>query len=162
MRIAISILIIFVVSACNQQSGEIKILQAKTDSLQKELGETYKPGFGEFMSGIQIHHAKLWFAGQNQNWALANFEVHEIEESLDNIQKFCSDRPEIKAITMINPAIDSVSYAITQKNYSLFKNSFLLLTNTCNNCHKETDHGFNVVIVPINLPVVNQDFKISK
>ena len=91
--------------------------------------------------------------------ALADFEVHEIQESLEDIQKFCSDRPEIKAIGMINPAMDSVSNAIQQKNPQLFKSSFILLTNTCNNCHKATEHAFNVVTIPTNLPVVNQDFK---
>ena len=106
-----------------------------------------------------MHHAKLWFAGQNQNWALANFEVHEIQESLDDIRNFCQDRPEVKAMGMINPAVDSVNNAIQQKNLQLFKNSFISLTNTCNNCHKATDHGFNVVIIPTNSPVTNQDFK---
>jgi hypothetical protein len=134
-------------------------MQATIDSLQKQLNETYKPGFGEFMSGIQTHHAKLWFAGQNQNWPLADFEVHEIQEALEDLQKFCSDRPELKTIEMINPAMDSVNNAIQQKNPQLFKSSFVLLTNTCNNCHKATEHGFNVVTVPTNLPVVNQDFK---
>ena len=134
-------------------------MQAKIDSLQKKLAETYKPGFGEFMSGIQTHHAKLWFAGQNKNWALAEFEMHEIQEALDAILKFCSERPEVKQMGMINPAIDSINNAIGQKNPELFKSSFILLTNTCNKCHKATDHGFNVVTVPTNLPVVNQDFK---
>jgi len=46
-----------------------------------------------------------------------------------------------------------------QKNLQLFKSSFILLTNTCNNCHKATDHGVNVVTVPTNLPVINEDFK---
>ena len=148
-----------IIISCNQQNNQTHELQAKIDSLQNKLDETYKPGFGEFMSGIQVHHAKLWFAGQNRNWPLADFEVHEIQESLDDIQKFCNDRPEVKSIGMINPAIDSVNNAIQQKNLMLFKSSFFLLTNTCNNCHKATEHAFNVVTIPVNLPVVNQEFK---
>ena len=134
-------------------------MQAKIDSLQKELAGTYKPGFGEFMSGIQVHHAKLWFGGQNQNWPLADFEVHEIQESLDAIRKYCSDRPEMKEIGMIDTAMNNMNNAIQQKDQSRFKNSFIELTNTCNKCHYATEHKFNVVIVPTALPVVNQDFK---
>ena len=134
-------------------------MQLKIDSLQKQLDKTYRPGLGEFMLGIQSHHAKLWFAGQNQNWPLADFEVHEILESLDDIRQFCKDRPEVQAIGMINPPLDSVVNAVQQKNLLLFKSSFILLTNTCNNCHKATQHGFNIVTIPTNLPVVNQDFK---
>jgi hypothetical protein len=134
-------------------------MQLKIDSLQKELAETYKPGFGEFMSGIQVHHAKLWFAGQNLNWPLADFEIHEIQEALDDIQKFCSDREETKSMGMINPPLDSLTNAIQQKDLTRFKNSYVLLTKTCNNCHLETKHEFNIVTIPLSSPVVNQDFK---
>lgn len=156
------IIIVSLTFSCTSQNDKVQKMQVTIDSLQKQLAETYKPGFGEFMSGIQTHHAKLWFAGQNQNWPLADFEVHEIKEALEDLQKFCSDRPEMKAIGMIDPAIDSVSHAIQQKSLELFRNSFILLTNTCNNCHKETEHGFNVVTLPTGLPVVNQDFKPAK
>ena len=159
MKILTFIITALVIISCNQQNDKTEKMQATIDSLQKQLNESYKPGFGEFMSGIQTHHAKLWFAGQNQNWPLAGFEVHEIQEALDDIQKFCSDRPEVKAIGMIGPSIDSVKNAIQQKNPELFRSDFILLTNACNNCHKATEHGFNVVIIPSSLPVVNQDFK---
>ena|SRR5258706_10650499 len=162
MKIFIFIATALIIVSCNQQNDKVQKMQATIDSLQKQLVETYKPGFGEFMSGIQTHHAKLWFAGQDQNWELADFEVHEIQETLDAIQKFCSDRPEVKAIGMINPSIDSVNKAIQQKDLALFRSSFVLLTNTCNNCHQATAHGFNVVTLPTNLPVVNQDFKSRK
>jgi hypothetical protein len=88
--------------------------------------------------------------------------MHEIQEALDAIEKYCSDRPEMKEIKIINPAIDSVNNAIQEKNPILFKSSFILLTNTCNNCHKATNHSFNVVIVPTNLPVINQEFKLAR
>jgi hypothetical protein len=156
------ILIVFLSLSCNQPNKDIQRMQARIDSLQNESKNAYRPGLGDFMLGIQLHHAKLWFAGQNQNWALADFEVHEIKESLDDIRQFCQDRPEVKAIGMIDPAIDSINNAIQQKNSSSFKNSFYFLTNTCNNCHKATNHSFNVVTIPSNLPVVNQDFKSSQ
>lgn len=159
MKVILFIILLFMFIACNQQNDQVKKLEAKMDSLQKKLDVTYKPGFGEFMSGIQIHHAKLWFAGQNQNWPLADFEVHEILESLDDIKTFCTDRPETKSLGMIDFAIDSVNKSVQQKNLQSFKSSFVLLTNTCNNCHRATEHGFNVVTIPANLPVVNQDFR---
>lgn len=147
--------------SCNNQTKEIRQLNAKIDTLQKQVGDAYKPGLGEFMLGIQLHHAKLWFAGKNENWPLADFEIHEILESLDDIKAYCQDRPEIKAIGMIDGPLDSLNNAIQQKNTTSFKNSFVLLTNTCNKCHQSTEHAFNIVTIPANLPVVNQDFKLS-
>jgi hypothetical protein len=155
------IAIIPVLFACNRSKDNENILQSRIDSLELRLAETYKPGLGEFMSSIQVHHSKLWFAGQNQNWELADFEINEIKESLDAIKKYCRDRPETNAIEMIDPPIDSISNAIQQKDAALFKNSFVLLTATCNNCHKATSHGFNVIKIPDNPPFSNQVFKIE-
>jgi len=162
MKLLIVFIMTSILIACDNPNDQKEKMQATIDSLQKQLNETYKPGLGEFMSGIQTHHAKLWFAGINQNWRLADFEVNEIKESLEDIQKFCIDRPEVKSIGMISQPIDSVNNAIQQKNLQLFTNSFTLLTNTCNNCHKATEHGFNVVTIPVSPPVTNQDFKPAK
>jgi hypothetical protein len=63
---------------------------------------------------------------------------------------------------MITPAIDSVDMAVQQKNSSLFKSSFILITNTCNHCHRTVNHGFNVVKIPETPPFSNQEFKTSK
>ena len=147
--------------ACNEHADNTQVLQSRIDSLETKLAETYKPGFGEFMTGIQAHHSKLWFAGQNENWKLADFEVHEIIEAIEDIQKYQTERKESKMIGMINAPLDSVTHAIDQKNSAMFKSSYTLLTNTCNSCHRETDFDFNIVKIPANQPFSNQEFKIN-
>ncbi|GAB2833825.1 hypothetical protein [Ferruginibacter profundus] len=148
--------------SCNQSTDESKILENRIDSLEKKLANTYKPGFGEFMSSIQVHHAKLWFAGQNKNWALADFEIHEIMEAVENIQKYQTERKESEKVIMLNPALDSVNAAITKQDPVQFKNSYVLLTNTCNNCHHAVNFQFNVVTVPDKPPFTNQIFSTEK
>ncbi|MBK6523328.1 MAG: hypothetical protein IPI93_04575 [Sphingobacteriaceae bacterium] len=148
--------------SCRQPVDNSAQLQSQINDLQKQLANTYRPGFGDLMSSIQIHHNKLFFAGENKNWELADFEVHEILEALEDLPKFCADREEIKSLPMIQPAIDSINNAIKQKNYTLFKSSYGLLTNTCNNCHRATNFGFNVVKIPDNPPFSNQDFKVNE
>ena len=147
--------------ACNGPSANEKFLQSRIDSLQLKLADAYKPGFGEFMSGIQAHHAKLWFAGQHQNWKLCDFEIHEIMEAVDNIEKYETERPESKMIGMIRPAIDSVNHAIQQKNLPQFISSYGLLTSTCNNCHHAVNFEFNVVKIPDMPSFPNQDFNVQ-
>jgi chaperonin cofactor prefoldin len=159
MKYIIVITSLMMFAACNQQADNTQQLQVQIDSLKSKLNNTYKPGFGEFMSSIQVHHNKLWFAGTNNNWKLADFEVHEIQEALEDIQNFNTDRPEAKAIGMINPAIDSVSNAIKKQDQQLFKSSYTLLTNSCNNCHRATEHEFNLVTIPSTPPYSNQSFK---
>ena len=147
--------------SCNRQKDNTQILQKRIDSLESKLNDTYKPGFGEFMSSIQVHHNKLWFAGINQNWKLADFEINEIKESLSDIKKYCIDRPETNSIGMIEQPLQNISNAIQQNNISEFKNSYTILTTTCNSCHQATQHEFNVITIPTEPPYSNQSFKLQ-
>jgi len=153
------LVIIIVASSCKQQTESTVAVQSRIDSLEQKLATSYKPGFGEFMSSIQIHHAKLWFAGKNQNWELADFEMHEIGETLDAIKAYQAEREESKKVDMLKPALDAVNDAIQKKDSALFNSSYLLLTSTCNNCHKAVNFGFNVVKIPEIPPFSNQAFK---
>jgi hypothetical protein len=150
-----------VLLACARPTNNTS-MQNRIDSLERKLEDTYKPGFGEFMSSIQAHHAKLWFAGENQNWRLADFEIHEMIEAIDDVQKYETERDESKLIGMINPAIDSVTSAIRKEDPASFKRSYVLLTNTCNNCHRSADFEFNVVKIPDVQSFSNQDFRVPK
>lgn len=144
---------------CTQRGHDSStLLQKRIDSLE---ANAYKPGLGEFMSSIQIHHAKLWFAGENQNWELAGFEMGEINESLADIKKFCSNRPEIKSLVMIDQPLQQVNRAIEMKNLAAFKTRFSVLTSTCNNCHRETQHGYNIITIPDTPPFGNQQFMLK-
>jgi hypothetical protein len=158
MRNLFLLLFSFISITCNERSASNN-LQLQIDSLNQKLSNSYSPGLGEFMSGIQVHHAKLWFAGKNENWKLADFEIHEIMEAVEDIQKYNTDRPEIKSIGMISASLESINAAIVQKDPMAFRSGFIVLTNTCNSCHQATDHGFNVIKIPDSPPFSNQEFK---
>lgn len=145
--------------ACDQQTNQTQSLQKQIDSLEKKLENTYKPGFGDFMGSIQAHHSKLWFAGLYENWDLADFEVHELMEAIEDIEKFHEGREETLLIGMIMPPLDSISKAIEQKNTALFNSSYTSLTNTCNQCHKAVDMEYIIVKTPDTPPFSNQDFQ---
>src|SRR5579863_8530892 len=75
--------------------AKVEVLQAKNDSLQEKV-EAIKPGLGDLMLMVQVHHNKLWFAGKENNWPLAQFEHDEIMEILKQAQAIETDRKEIK------------------------------------------------------------------
>lgn len=158
MKYFFFVVIAVLFSACSQQNDRTAYLQSQIDSLQ---ANSYKPGLGEFMSSIQVHHDKLWFAGQNQNWQLAGFEVDELKESLNDIKKYCIDRPEISSIGMIEQPLQNVSNAILHKDKTEFIKRYTVLTATCNSCHQKTSHGFNLITIPTTPPFTNQRFKID-
>ena len=160
-KISLLFLISVAIFSCSQDSNTNENLQTQIDSLQSQINNAYKPGLGEFMSGIQVHHEKLWFAGTAQNWRLADFEIHEIMEAVDDIKTYASDRPEVKNLVMLQPAIDSVNNSIQQKDVASFKRNFLTLTNTCNNCHQSVNYNFNKIKIPDTPPFSKQVFKID-
>jgi hypothetical protein len=157
--IPIVLVILIIFSGCGESSNDK--LQNQITLLEHKLDSTYRPGFGEFMTNIQIHHAKLWFAGQNENWRLADFELKKIEENIDNLKKFQNDRKETQMVIMLKPELDSVNLSIQQKNPALFKASFTSLTKRCNTCHKLVNYGFNQVKIPDTPPFSNQEFNVQ-
>ena len=134
---------------------------SELDSLKAEIKfikEHYKPGLGEIMNTIQLHHAKLWYAGIHENWRLASFEIDELSEMFDMAQTIETDRPEIKDIPMIRNPIESLRSDVNSHNVDAFKSEFKLLTETCNNCHQKNNFGFNKITIPTSPPVTNQEF----
>ena len=48
----------------------------------------FNPGVGELMNLIvQPRHTKLWLAGHEANWALAEYEIKELRSALANVAK---------------------------------------------------------------------------
>ena len=149
-------------ASCRQPQDRAAVLQQQIDTLQHQLRNVYTPGLGEFMSGIQVHHEKLWFAGKAGNWKLAEFEIGEMQEAIDDIKKYCTNRPEVVSLPMVQPALDSVSHAVAKGDNAAFRSGFIYLTSTCNNCHRATKHEFNVIQLPSTPPFSNQLFEKPK
>jgi hypothetical protein len=164
MKFFFTINLIVICTACMHQNSADKKIVVLVDSLSKQIQqlrkEKYKPGLGEIMAAIQMHHAKLWYAGINNNWKLSAFEIDEIREMLASAREIETDRPGVKDLAMIDPPIDSVALAVQSQDPAAFKKNFLVLTNTCNSCHKANHFEFNVITIPSAPPVTNQDFKL--
>lgn len=152
-------LFLFLFQSCGENNLKVqkKIirLEIQVDSLRTNL----TPGLGEFMNTIQLHHAKLWFAGINKNWKLANYEIGELRETFAQAKKVEITRPEVKSIPIIFPPLDSLQNSIDRKNLAAFKKNFNFLTKTCNTCHTDHHFEFNVIKIPTAQPVTNQEFK---
>lgn len=150
--------ILFIVS-CTQSSKNEEALQEKINELQEQLQYTYRPGIGDLMGSIQKHHNKLWFAGTNENWELADFAIHEIEEGFDDLNTLHGDRDELKSLAMIQPALKELKKAIEQQDATAFKEGYKVLNTTCNSCHSSAGFGFIKIATPISPSLSNQDYR---
>lgn len=161
MKALLVVLIAISLFSCSPGSSNEALLKNQIDSLQTKLSESYKPELGELMTNIQAHHAKLWYAGQYQNWKLADYEIKELQEIVENIKKYNSDRNEVKLIGMVQGPLTQVSNSIQNRNSKQFEDNFTTLTKTCNACHLATKYEFNVVKIPEGQMFSNQNFKPS-
>ena len=140
---------------------QLLLQQSQIDTLRAQL-QALQPGLGERMSLVQMHHAKLWFAGRNGNWPLAGFELDEIREQLDGAKGLAASRPEVANLPMLDAPLDSLRQAVARKDNSAFQSAFETLTKTCNSCHVASHFEFNVITIPSSPPVPNQDFKTQR
>lgn len=144
---------------CNQSDSREAYLENQIKELQHKIDNAYTPGFGNFMGSIQNHHNKLWYAGIHENWELASFEIHELEETFEAIENTYPDRDHTQYIPMIHPGLEAVENAISEQNPETFRSSYLTLTNACNTCHKATQHEFINITIPTAPSFTNQDYK---
>ena len=149
------------IASCNNKTMIPLSLQARLDSMEQKLKHSYAPGMGELMLNIQVHHAKLWFAGKNGNWELVAYNESLIRSAFQKIKVYHSDNPATAAAAMIDVPMDSISAAGARKDKGAFQRSFGYLTATCNNCHVITKHPFNLIKIPTVEPIGNQSFSLN-
>ncbi len=122
----------------------------------------YTPGLAEFMLATQARHTKLWLAGSAGNWDLADYEIDELKEGLEDAIKFVptyKDMPVGKmAETIIMAPIAEVERAIKAKDRAKFSGAYDKLTEACNSCHAAANRPFIVVQRPSGSPFPNQSF----
>jgi hypothetical protein len=133
--------------------------QAEIAALKKELAElkksAYHPELGEQMLGIQIRHARLWYAGQAQNWTLAAFELQELKEAFDAVVEQNPEHAifQPQRLADILPALTKQSIvtlrdAIDHGNKAEFEHAYDGLSAACTGCHHIAGNDFLVIQRP--------------
>lgn len=128
--------------------------------------KSYTPGLGEFMNAIQVHHAKLWFAGKSKNWQLATYELDELKEAFKDAaecQPEFKGKPIAKIIEpMTAVPVAQLEKAIEAKDSARFVRSYDGLSHACTACHQANDHGFIMIQRPTFPPLTNQRFSLGR
>jgi hypothetical protein len=127
----------------------------------------YRPGLGDLMTmTVQPRHLKVGLAGEQQNWAYAAYEVHELEEAFERVERLVPkwrdfDIAALVASTIRQP-IEALEEAAKAKSPPLFNDAYEKLTAACNACHKSANLGMIVIQAPKSSPFANQDFRPTK
>jgi hypothetical protein len=122
-----------------------------------EMEQRYRPGLHSLMQQVQVRHAQLWFAGAAGNVALAEYQVHELEELIEDIAELhpeYDDKPVAQLLgQLLTPALEDVERAVRGEHD--FAAAFDRLTQQCNACHAATDRSAIVMQRPRTPPLDN-------
>jgi hypothetical protein len=142
-------------SALTTLQNSVKLAQADARTA-KELA----PGLGEFMTTIQLHAGKLWFAAQAANWELAKYELDELKETMEAAKGLNEEKNGVKISNVLDSVLQTqvanLEKTMESKSQSAFKKSYDETLSACNGCHTEAGYRFIHIVRPTAPPVTTQ------
>jgi hypothetical protein len=147
--------------------GELVALQ---DSLKRVRGKlaTAKesmPGLGDYMTTIQLHVGKLWFAAKASNWELAEYELDELKETMEAAKGLNSEKNGVKISGVLDSVLQTqvaqLAESIERKGPAEFQQSYDETLSACNGCHTEAGYKFIHIVRPSAPPVTNQSWELD-
>lgn len=115
---------------------------------------------GNFMLLIQSRHAKIWYAGRSEDWALVAYEVDHVADDLTAAGMLYRDIP-IELVTNADHIIARMKETARQKDPAGFQAAYSDLTRACNACHEAGGVPFIRIQTPTAMPFTNQKVQSS-
>jgi hypothetical protein len=133
--------------------------EAASEARVRDMEERFTPGLHTLMVELAMRHASLWFAGDAENWELADYMMHELEEVAERIVELHPDYEDIPVgslfAQMATPAIEDAERAIEATDRDAFVAAFDRLTTSCNACHAASNRTAIVIQRPTTPPLTN-------
>lgn len=104
-------------------------------------------GFSHTMTEVGYRYTELFWAGEDENWEFAAYQIEHILEALElGFQR----RPARRASAehFLTVAMPQMEEAVRQRNRALFHQRFADLATHCNACHALEQVSFIHVRVP--------------
>lgn len=135
----------------------LSLVQRDLDTLKQQI-----PGLGEYMSAIQLHISKLWFAAKASNWDLSMYELNELREAVNGAKDLHLFKNNVN-ISAVLESVDETQLTELDESIALhdpekFRNNYGETLTACNGCHQASGYKFIHIVVPKNEPVVNQQW----
>jgi hypothetical protein len=142
-------------------------LAALQDSMKRmqadvKAAKELAPGLGEYMTTIQLHAGKLWFAAKAANWELAQYELDELKETMEAAKSLNAEKGGVKISSVLDAVLQTqvaqLAESIKRKSSTEFQKSYDETLSACNGCHTESGHKFISIVRPSAPPVTNQQW----
>lgn len=149
--------------AAGGATGEATGGAPDTETRLNELEARVTPGLHTMMTDLGMRHASLWFAGEGDNWPLASYMIHELEEVTGDIETLHPEYDGVQVQVMLRemttPAIEEIEAAIEAGDRAAFAAAYDRLTTACNQCHSAADRAAIVIQRPTAPPQSNLRYR---
>jgi hypothetical protein len=148
-------------------SGGSASLQDSLKRVQADLAvaKELAPGLGEYMTTIQLHAGKLWFAAKASNWELSQYELDELKETMEAVKGLNAEKNGVKVSNVLDSVLQTqvaqLAEAIKRKSPAEFQQLYDETLNACNVCHTEAGYKFIHIVRPTAPSVTNQKWEMS-
>lgn len=157
------VLFIIMLAACQESTetyvaGEDEILTQPigsqdwlTGNLEEKL-ETitdHLRGFDMAMVETGYRHVELYWAGQDENWGYAEYQVEKLRLSIERGLERRPARAE-SAQPYLEHALPAIEEAVGERNAEEFNRQFEIFTQSCNACHHSEQVPHFYVQIPEN------------
>ena len=153
------------VQSLNQpNTGGLAALQDSLKRTQADLASIKElaPGLGEYMTTIQLHAGKLWFAAKATNWELAEYELDELKETMEAAKALNAEKNGVKISNVLDSVLQTqvaqLAESVKRKSSGEFQKSYDETLSACNGCHTEAGYKFIHIVRPSAPPVTNQQW----
>lgn len=148
--------LIFAIS-CNQTSQQPPGINNQNSPVLEQEVELVA-----LMGRMQLYMNKLYFAGINENKELRDFYIHEIEETIEEIEdgEVMHEGVNISQnMQMYGSAQLEVFEEALADNSKDFKSAYNGFVNACNSCHTASKYPFIIIKEPTKPVFDNQVYE---
>lgn len=144
-----------------QLKQQLQALQHQVDALKANQEPVE---LGQQMLELQTRHARLWAAGQAENWLLAHFMLAELDETLEAVVAKNGDHAALQPArlaevlpSIMDPAVKNLRTAIDAGDKAAFETAYDGLSAACTSCHQAAGNNFLVLQRPRTAVLDNLD-----
>lgn len=150
MKLTVLTIIFLSFLACNtnpEQNIQGKWIKG-TEAQKLETIEKQFRGFDNTMVETGYRYQELYWAGKDQNWEYANYQLEKIQLAIENGLERRPKRAK-SAEHFLKYALSEMKKSIKSKDTAVFNTNFQTLTINCNNCHAMEKVPFFAVKLPL-------------
>lgn len=135
--------------SCNSNQQESKgewISGTKTEQLKTI--EKHLRGFDIAMIEVDYRYQGLYWAGKDNNWDYANYQLDKIKLTIENALQRRPKRAN-SAENFLQNVLPEMKKSLESKDTAIFNKTFEILTLNCNGCHAAEQVPFFTVKPPV-------------